>query len=202
MHKHILTLSAIAALTLAACGGGGGGGGGYGGGGGGGNPPPSSGVGANTIGLALPSSAIGVEPDPTWGSVGGFTQTVRSQVLAFPPGATIKILNLSTSTAHTLNVISASGGPPANFPANPSLSTSASGGATLGMGYASGTINGGGSVTVTLPTTPGTYLLGCAYHYLSNGMRTVIQVSSSAVPGPQATPAPSSGGGGGGGYGP
>ena len=200
MHKNILTLSAIAALALAACGGGGGGGG-YGGGGGGGmNPPPPTGVGANTIGVSLPTSTIGVENDPTWGVVGGFTQSVRSQVLAFPVGATITITNLSSGTVHTLNVVGTSGGPPPSWPAGAGGAT-ASGGGVLSSTYASGNLNPGASVAVML-SNPGTFLIGCSYHYVSNTMRTVLQVSNSAVPGPQATPPPGGGGGGGGGYGP
>lgn len=181
------------AAGLAACGGGGGGG--YGGGaapapGGGGSP---TGVGAMTIGLALPSSAIGVENDPSWGTVGGYTQQIYSQVLAFAPGSTITLRNLGT-TAHTLNVIATRNGPPANFPANPNLALSANG-TNLDANFRSGALNPGASMTVTL-NTPGIYLLGCAFHY-AQGMRDVIMVSNSAVPGPQATPQPGGGGGSG-----
>ncbi len=183
------------AATIAACGGSGGGG--YsppaGGGGGGG----VGGVGADMIGMDLPTTTIGVENDPTWGTVGGYTQSVRSQVIAFAPGTMITIKNLSSSTPHTLNVIGTAGAPPANFPSNPSLSTSASGGSVFGIGYATGSISPGASVSVTL-SNPGTYLVGCAYHYSSNQMRDVVEVASGATPGPQATAPP--GGGGGGGY--
>jgi len=191
------------AVSLVACGGGGGGGGGISppGGGGGGTPPP--GVQGNSVGEALPTSAIGVEIDPAWGTVSGFTQSSRSQVIAFAPGTQITVKNLAAAGAagaqpHTLNFISMSAGPPASFPANPGLRTNASGGSTLAAGFASGPINPGSQMQVTL-STPGTFLVGCAFHYLTNGMRDVIEVSSSATPGPQATPQPSSGGGGGGG---
>jgi plastocyanin len=194
MYKKLIALAVFAtAALLVACGGGGGGAsppsGGGGGGGGGGN------VGTDTIGMSLPNTTIGVENDPTWGSVGGYTQSARSQVIAFAPGTTITIKNLSSSIKHTLNVISTSGGPPANFPTNPSLSLAASGGSNFGSGYASGSINPGGSVTVTLATA-GTYLVGCAYDYAGYAMRDVIEVSSSATPGPQATAPPAGGGGG------
>lgn len=154
-----------------------------GGGGGGGSPLP-----ADTIGFSIPTGAIGVEDDPVWGTISGFTQTSTSQVLAFAPGTKITLQNLSSTDPHTFNVIQIAGAPPANFPANPSLSFTAKG-SVLQAGYASGIVNPKKSVTVTL-SKPGTYLIGCAFHYLL-GMRDVIQVSASATPGPQATAPPS-----------
>jgi protein SCO1/2 len=179
---YALTLSAF---VLAACANGGGlttvssGGGG----GGGGSPLP-----ADTIGISIPTGPIGVENDPVWGTISGFTQTSTSQVLAFPPGTKITVQNLSSTDLHTFNVIDVTNGPPANFPANPTLSFTAKG-TQLEKGFASGIINPKKSVTVTL-SKPGIYLIGCAFHYLI-GMRDVIQVSASATPGPQATPPPS-----------
>jgi plastocyanin len=120
-------------------------------------------------------------------------------VLAFAPGTTVTIKNLSSTTAHTLNVLSTS-----SFPASPTLSTTASGSSSLDANYTSGSIAPGGTVTVTL-SNPGTYYIGCAYHYMTSpSMRDVLLVSANATPGPQATPQPTSGGGtpppGGGGY--
>lgn len=186
MKREFAALLFAGIATLTACGGGGGGATPPGGGGGG--TPPPTGVGAKTIGIALPTGMGTITT--SFGTVGGFTQSIYSQVLAFPPGTTITIKNLASGTAHTLNVLSTTG-----FPANPSLSSTASGGG-LAMGYSSGAIPGGGSVSVTL-STPGTYYIGCAFHYISNQMRDVLLVSSSATPGPQATPQPSGGGGGG-----
>ena len=184
-----LLLAGIAALT--ACGGGGYGGGGTtppaGGGGGGGTPPP--GVGAQTIGMAIPTSAIG-SVNTHFGIVGGYTQKTYSQTLAFPPGTTITLKNLGL-TAHTLNVLSMSA-----FPANPTLDATASGSNSLAAGFRSGAIAPGGTMQITL-STPGTYFIGCAFHYLTDNMRDVLMVSSSATPGPQATPQPSGGGSGG-----
>lgn len=182
------------ALTLAACGGYGGGSATY-------TPPGSSGggpapLGAMTIGFALPSGAIGTITTP-FGLIGGYTQSTYSQVIAFPPGTTVTLKNLSSNTPHTLNVLSTS-----SFPASPSLPSTAAGGSTLAAGYRSGSINPGGTATLSL-STPGTYFIGCAFHYMDAlSMRGIIEVSSSATPGPQATPPPGSGGGGssGGGY--
>lgn len=195
MRTWILAAAGLAALALAACGGGGSSG--YGGGGGGTTPGVPTAthapVAPTTIGIGLPTG-LGTETDPTWGGpVGGFTEASYSQVLAFPVGTTVTIMNLASSTAHTLNVIGSAAAPPASFPGSPALPTTASGGA-LGTGYSSGSIAGGGSVTVTL-SNPGTFLIGCAFHYASNQMRDVIEVSNTATPGPQATPPPTTGGG-------
>ncbi|MBV8490917.1 MAG: hypothetical protein JO199_10355 [Candidatus Eremiobacteraeota bacterium] len=122
------------------------------------------------------------------GDVGGFTQTSRSQTLAFPPGTKIEIRNLSKTMSHTFNYIETIKSYPSGFPANPSLSMKAHGGDTFGPGYSSGVIAPGKSVTVTL-AEKGTYVIGCAFHY-GDGMRDVIVVEDHAKPGPQATASP------------
>jgi plastocyanin len=137
---------------------------------------------ARTIGEELPSEGVGTKKDPKWGTVGGFTQTGKAQVLGFPPGTKVTIRNLSNSIPHTLNVVGLAGKPPAHFPANPQLSFTAKGHGVLAKGYASGQINPGGKITVKL-SKAGTYLIGCAFHY-SEGMRDVIVVAKGAKPGP------------------
>ena len=175
----VVTLAAAAACTN---------GGGLGslnsGGGGTPSPLPSGG-----IGVAIPTGKIGVENDPVWGTVSGYTQEQTSQIMAFPPGATVMITNLSSTTPHTLNVIAVGATPPPNWPTNPSLSFSPSGNGVLGADYASGSLNPGSSVKVKL-SNPGGYLLGCAYHYIEFNMRDVIQVVTGATPGPTASPGP------------
>lgn len=194
--RHILiALAFTASAALAACGGGGGGG--YnppaGGGTGGGNgttggtvattPPP---VAPLTIGVSLPTSEIGVVNDPTYGIVGGYTQQSFSQVLGFAPGAQVSIKNLSSTLPHTLNVLSTTA-----FPASgTAISAGASGGSTIASGFGSGNIAAGATVG-PFTLSAGVYYIGCAYHYSSNGMRSALVVSSTAVPGVQATPQPS-----------
>jgi plastocyanin len=141
----------------------------------------------DTIGEELPFEGVGSIKSQVWkATLGGFTQTERSQSLAFPPGTKITIRNLSKSITHTLNVVKAISGPPAVFPPNPKLSIPAKGDGKLAVGYASGPLSPGKSVTVTL-VKAGTYLIGCAFHY-SDGMRDVLVVKDGAKPGPQATP--------------
>jgi len=178
----------VVLAAVAACTNGGGLGSSVGGGGGGGSPSPLPT--SSAIGVDLPTGKIGVENDPVWGTVGGYTQQQTSQVLAFPPGATITITNLSTGgVPHTLNVIGQTKGPPPQWPRSPSLSFSPSGNGILGTNYASGTLNAGQSVKVKL-SNPGIYLIGCAFHYSipSEMMRGIIEVVSGATPGPTASP--------------
>lgn len=137
---------------------------------------------AKTIGEELPTEGVKTKVDPTWGLVGGFTQSTTAQVLAFPPGTKVTIENLSHTYSHTLNVIAKRTKPPAKFPKNPTLSTMPEGNGILGLGYASGSIAPGKSVTVTL-SNKGTFLIGCAFHY-HEGMQDVIRVAAKATPGP------------------
>ncbi|HVN70070.1 MAG TPA: hypothetical protein VMU38_10540 [Candidatus Binatia bacterium] len=183
---------AVAAIALAACGGR------YGNGAAGatyalpGMPDltmtatlPKGDAGTGTISEELPSEGLGTIDDPNWSAVlGGFTQQNFSQALGFPPGTKITIKNISKNLHHTLNVVKKIKGPPANFPQSPKLTLTPSGG-KLQKGYASGSINPGSSVTVTLGKK-GIYLIGCFYHY-GSGMRTVLVVANGATPGPQAT---------------
>ncbi|TAM91635.1 hypothetical protein EPN42_02990 [bacterium] len=190
----VIAFAAVAAL--AACGGG------SGGGGGGGtaytppsNNPPATNPPVSTqqvVSMALPQSTIGQETDPTWGLVGGFTQTTGSQVLAFAPGSQVMLKNLASSTQHTLNVIASGVMPGMAFP-SVTLSTSAAGGSTIGSGFASGALNGG-QLAGPFTLAQGTYYVGCAFHYLTNTMRDVLIVQANATPGPQATPPPSGSG--------
>ncbi len=137
---------------------------------------------AKTIGEELPTEGVKTKVDPKWGLVGGFTQSTTAQVLAFPPDTVVTIKNLSTLYSHTLNVVAKAKKSPAKFPKNPALSTQPMGNGILGLGYASGSIAHGKSVSVTL-SNQGTYLIGCAFHY-HEGMQDVIRVAAKATPGP------------------
>lgn len=149
----------------------------------------------DTIGEKLPSEGLGAIDSVVWKAMlGGFTQEERSQALGFPPGTKLTIRNLSTSTTHTLDVVKEISKPPADFPHGVKLSVAAKGSGKLETGYASGPIEPGKSVTVTLAKA-GIYLIGCAYHY-NLGMHDVIVVETHATPGPQATATPIGGGSG------
>ncbi len=145
----------------------------------------------DTIGEELPGQGLGEVHSDQWKAMlGGFTQRTYSQSLGFPPGTKITIRNLSHTTEHTLDVVKEIEGPPAGFPKNPELSVKARGNGKLGVGYASGPIQPGKSVSVMLEKK-GIYLIGCAFHY-HEGMHDVLVIGPHAHPGQQATPQPSS----------
>lgn len=146
---------------------------------------------ARTVGEELPSAGLGTIKSTYWKAVlGGYTQTRYSQSLGFPTGTKITLRNLSKKTPHTLNVVAKISRPPAKFPKNPALKTLPHGNGVLETGYASGVIQPGKAVTITL-SQPGIYLIGCAYHY-GQGMHDVFVVGPKAKPGQQATPPPKS----------
>jgi hypothetical protein len=143
---------------------------------------------SGTIMEELPTEGLGTIKDPFWNAtLGGYTQQQFSQALGFAPLTKLTIKNISAVNDHTLNVVKKISGPPAKFPANPTLGMSASGG-KLQKGYRSGVIRWGSSVTVTLGKA-GIYLFGCAFHY-HQGMQDVFVVHTGATPGPQATKPP------------
>jgi len=143
----------------------------------------------DTIGEELPGEGLGAIKSVKWKAMlGGYSQQHYSQSLGFPPGTKITIRNLSKTNTHTLDVVKAISGPPAAFPKDPNLPVQKQGDGKLEVGYASGPIGPGKSVTVSL-VKAGMYLIGCAFHY-SSGMHDVIVVAPRAAPGPQATPPP------------
>jgi plastocyanin len=197
MFRKFAALStALAACALAACGGGGMG---HGAGNAGALPMTVSSfqigddlvadvkLPKDSIGEELPTEGVGTQRNTTWGMIGGFTQMTYAQVLAFPPGTKITVHNLSKTTEHTFNVVGKTTKSPARFPMKqPSFTPS--GGGKLVVGFASGPIKPGKSITVTLAKT-GTYLIECAFHF-KEGMRDVLIVENKAKPGPQGTPIP------------
>jgi hypothetical protein len=130
--------------------------------------------------MALPT-VIGTTTS-AFGTIGGFTQSGFSQTLAFAPGSQIMLRNGQTTLPHTFNIISTT-----SFPAAPALPFTASGSSTIDQNFTSGTINPAQTIG-PFTLTAGTFFVGCAFHYLSNDMRTILTVAAGATPGPQATP--------------
>jgi hypothetical protein len=141
----------------------------------------------DSVGEELPTEGLGVIKSVKWkAQLGGFTQEKFSQSLGFPPKTVITIHNLSSHVPHTFDYIKEIKGPPAIFPKDPNMSIKAHGEGKFDVGYASGPIQPGKTVKMTLEKE-GMYLFGCAYHY-HEGMHDVIVVKKGATHGPQATP--------------
>ena len=198
----VATVVAIVTLAVAACGGGGGGGLanngcaassahilGYGGGGGGGNgtgtcPQPGTASptpAASPVGLLLTGeNNVSVAP---YGNVKGFFPGTNGS----PPNGS-NVVNLTAMQNVTFTNTEASGGFPhtasfiqtwgGSFPASPTIpsSASATGTSISSSGFSSGNLNPGQTSAVYSTGAPGMFIFGCAYHYVSNNMRTVVIV--------------------------
>ena len=187
------TLVGIVTIAIAACGGGGGGGvsnancppvahlNGYGGGGSGsgpGNCPPPA---ATPVGLLLTGeNNVSVAP---YGNVKGFFPGTNGNA---PSGS--NVVNLTANQTVTFTNTEAGGGFPhtasfiqtwgGSFPPNPTIpsTASATGASISSSGFSTGNLNQGQTSAVYSAGAPGMFIFGCAYHYVSNGMRTVIIV--------------------------
>jgi len=183
---RLAPIAACLALSLAAgCAGGGGGAygggmGGYGGGGGGGGALDCSvapAMGAVTIDVNLGLSSCN---DTTYGLVLGYSTTadaVKSHVIKLHVGSTVVFTNTG-NIAHTADDLGTSG-----FPVSDTVPLAqAKAGTDIGAAnFSTGTLNASGMAGSTSPVynagVAGIYYFGCNFHYVSNGMRTVIIVS-------------------------
>lgn len=190
------TIVAVTTVAVAACGGSGGSGLsgclGYGGGGGGG------GNGAGNCGAhSAPSSTPAAAAQPF-----GMLLTGESPVTVAPFGSVVGFFNGTngnapngSGTVHlTANMtvqfqnVEAAGGLPhsvgfiqtwaGSFPASPSIpaNASAAGTSISSAGFGSGTLTPGAVSAVYNSGGAGMFIFGCAFHYQSNGMRTVVIV--------------------------
>ena len=134
--------------------------------------------------MALPSTAMGSLTLPGLGLIGGFTQQLYSQSLAFAPGSQIMIQNgQAASTPHTFNVLSTTAFPAAGT----AIDGTSSGTSTISAGFRSGTVPAS-AVIGPFTLAAGTYYIGCAFHFTTDTMRTQLVVAAGATPSAQATP--------------
>lgn len=157
-----------------------------------GNPSPSPSPSSSPQGCdqALPPASteiIGVDlnitgcTDPTYQAVIGYfggTNVTTAQVISLKASATdaIKFENFDNQPHTAADLGTWTGSYPPNGPsltATPSpqgmdISTS---------GFTAGNLNPGTTTKRSyVANVPGVYVFGCAYHYVSNGMRTIIIV--------------------------
>jgi plastocyanin len=180
----ILTASAIAGCA---------GGSAYGGGGGGGggcvygcaspSPMPSAtpSPGTHVVGLSL-----GAPPttDPTYGKVLGYfvgTNPSQSQIitLQISSGTNVQFTNVDTAP-HTASNLGTWSGDGNKFPSsfnNPTGANPSPAGTDISMStFSSGAVLPSSSSATYTANVPGVYVFVCAFHYVSNHMRTVIIV--------------------------
>lgn len=136
--------------------------------------------GTETIGVNLANPNESVCTDPTYLAVTGYfagTKVVASQVISLTASSTdqIQFSNLDLQP-HTANDLGAwSGAYPAATP-NPNRTASPAGTDISNPKFTTGAINGGATSLSYVADVPGVYVFGCAFHYNSNNMRTVIIV--------------------------
>lgn len=144
------------------------------------NPSPSIAPGAAIVGVNLSGETQTV--DPTYGAVLGYfisggTINTTSQVIHLTAAMPAVFQNFDTQphTASFLGDATANG---ASFPAHFNGSGTASPANTVisTTNFSSGTLNGGAVSAQYDSGPPGFYMFGCAFHYDSFGMRTVIIV--------------------------
>lgn len=179
--RSILTLAALGgALIATACSGGGYGGGGitYGGGGGGGGTQSCA-----TSPLSGPitvTAALGISScnDTTAGVVLGFSDSgAKAQVIVVHTNQNIKFHNGEgfPHSADLLGTFASQSSWPGSYSGAPAAS--AGGTAISASGFSTGALAGGAdSATYTTGSATGMYMIGCRFHYNSNGMRTLIVV--------------------------
>lgn len=122
----------------------------------------------------------------TYGNVLGFFNGVSgnppsgSGVVNLTAATNVQFLNFEPSAGgfgqHTASFIQAWSG---SFPATPTIpSTAAAAGTSISStGFSTGPINPASASAIYNSGGPGIFIFGCAFHYVSNGMRTVIIVT-------------------------
>ena len=175
-----ISLATVAALATAGCGGGGYGGSSYGINNPNPSPAPSIAPGSQIVGLAL--SGESATADPTYGTVLGYfnstgTINTTSGVIALTTAMPAVFRNFDT-IPHTASFLGDASGNGATFPLHFNGSGAASPANTVisTASFSSGTLNAGSSSLQYNSGPPGFYMFGCAFHYDSHGMRTVVIV--------------------------
>jgi hypothetical protein len=194
-----IMMLATTMIAFAGCGGGGGGGGssmlancaGYGGGGSGGTgqtqcgPHPVSTASAAAVGLLLTgeSAATTVSDGTVLGFFNGRVGNAPngSGVVNLTANTNVQFDNIESGVgalAHTASFLGAyTGSYPATFTNTNGTTASPAGTVISTPNFSAGNINPGTASRIYNSGGPGMYVFGCFYHFVSNGMRTVIIVT-------------------------
>jgi plastocyanin len=154
--------------------------------------PPATGPAAQSIGFSddgvLSISRIGVRltgensfTDPTYGKVLGYfpgLTSTTSGVVTVALGSKVTFSNVDTSHPHTASFLGDASGSGASWPSSFTGSSSQSPAGTdiSTSNFSTGTLSAGKSSLIYSANVPGFYMIGCAFHYTSFGMRDVVIV--------------------------
>ena len=119
--------------------------------------------------------------DPRYGFVIGYFKgktSTTSQIVSLPTATQVKFFNVDTVRPHTVSFLgnaTKTGAPwPSSFDGS---ATKSPAGTDIGTAnWSTGPLNPGTASAVYNTGPPGFYMVGCAFHYNSNMMRTVIIV--------------------------
>jgi hypothetical protein len=118
---------------------------------------------------------------PTYGLVLGYFKgkiSTTSQVVKLPASTPVVFFNVDTLHPHTASFLGLASQGGANWPSSFTGSHIASpAGTAIGTtNWSTGSMLPGGKSKKYTTGSPGFYMIGCYFHYLTNGMRTVIIV--------------------------
>ena len=101
-----------------------------------------------------------------------------SAVVVIPVGSSVVFTNLDSGLPHTAALLGDATKKHANWPSSftGGTTTSKAGTDISTTGFTTGTLNAGSTSATYAANVPGFYMFGCAFHYVSHGMRTVIIV--------------------------
>jgi len=133
------------------------------------------------VGINLFSPAQSACDDKTYQAVTGYfggSTVTNSQVISVTHSGTdfIQFVNLDSQSPHTAADVGTWNGSYPNVSLNPAATPSPTGSDISAPGFTAGNINPGSKSRKYAANVPGMYIFGCAYHYQSNNMRTVIIV--------------------------
>jgi plastocyanin len=144
-------------------------------------PSPSIAPGSQIVGVNLSGEAPST--DPTYGRVLGYFATTgsintTSQVVHVTAATNVVFQNFENGIPHTASFLGNASANGANFPPNfnGSATTSAANTVISTANFSTGTLNPGSTSLQYNSGPPGFYMFGCAFHYDSDGMRTVVIV--------------------------
>ena len=119
--------------------------------------------------------------DPRYGFVIGYFKgktSTTSEVFALPAATPVRFFNVDTLRPHTASFLGNATKTMAPWPATfDGSSTKSPAGTNIGTtNFSTGPLNPGTKSVLYNTGAPGFYMIGCAFHYNTNTMRTVIIV--------------------------
>jgi plastocyanin len=144
-------------------------------------PSPSIAPGAQIVGVNLSTEVPTV--DPAYGRVLGYFNSsgsinTTSQVVHLTAATNMDFQNFDNGTPHTASFLGNASATGATFPPsfNGSATQSPANTVISTANFSSGALSAGSTSLQYNSGPPGFYMFGCAFHYDSDGMRTVVIV--------------------------